>query len=336
MTVDLFTPLVAEQELHPNFKSLLHRRSAPDREVLTQWAEGFKDRDGKFVREFQTTFNSGFWELYLFACCKQLGFRVNLNYPAPDFVIDDLLNKFCIEAVIASNAQGQKSEWERDLHVEPDPNPDEVLLTATIRLSNAICSKHLKFRETYQSLGHVKRKPFVLAVAPFEQPYFFAQNDHAIRQVLYAYDRCDDKGNYKFAPSVQKKSGSNISLGLFTDDRMSEISAVIFSNTATLSKVHALNADKNALMAFCALRFNHNGPESFLEKSMKSDYTESLLDGLYVLHNPHATYPLPLSNFNHNDITQGSLLPGERVPRYKCRHGHLMQRSSMWLVPKEP
>lgn len=31
---------------------------------------GFEDRDGKFVKEFQTTFNSSFWELYLFACLR--------------------------------------------------------------------------------------------------------------------------------------------------------------------------------------------------------------------------------------------------------------------------
>jgi len=56
------------------------------RAVLTQWAEGFDDRDGKFVREFQTTYNSSFWELYLFAVLKHLGIEVDLSFKAPDFV----------------------------------------------------------------------------------------------------------------------------------------------------------------------------------------------------------------------------------------------------------
>ena len=93
--MDLFTPVVRPEEQHPNFRALMELRSAPNRAVLEKWAEGFKDRDGKFVREFQTTFNSGFWELYIFACCKELDFRVNLSFQSPDFVIDNFLNEFC-------------------------------------------------------------------------------------------------------------------------------------------------------------------------------------------------------------------------------------------------
>jgi hypothetical protein len=40
-------------------------------DVLTDWARGFIDRDGKFVKEFQTTFNSCFWELYVYAVLKR-------------------------------------------------------------------------------------------------------------------------------------------------------------------------------------------------------------------------------------------------------------------------
>ncbi|HVV00233.1 MAG TPA: hypothetical protein VHH88_02655 [Verrucomicrobiae bacterium] len=66
--MDLFTPVVSEKELHHNFTRMLGADSAADRAVVSEWAVGFVDRDGKFVREFQTTFNSGFWELYIFAC----------------------------------------------------------------------------------------------------------------------------------------------------------------------------------------------------------------------------------------------------------------------------
>jgi hypothetical protein len=72
--MDLFTHVVPPEALHPNFRRLADKHSGADRAVLSQWADGFKDRDGKFVREFQATFNSGFWELYIFACCKELGF----------------------------------------------------------------------------------------------------------------------------------------------------------------------------------------------------------------------------------------------------------------------
>jgi hypothetical protein len=49
-------------------------------------------------------------------------------------------------------------------------------------------------------------------------------------------------------------------------------------------------------------------PNPILRNFSKKDYRESLLDGLCVLHNPHATWPPPLAYFNHEDITQGTLL----------------------------
>ena len=334
--MDLFTPVVEQKLMHPNFQRLLSKHASADREVLIDWVTEFRDRDGKFVKEFQTTFNPGFWELYLFACCKNLGFKVNLKFSSPDFVIENFLNEFCIEAVTASNAVGEAAEWERDLKTRKEPDPEEVLLTASIRLSNAIQSKHSKYLKQYQRLKHVQGKPFILAVAPFEQPYFFAQNDHAIRQVLYGYDRKLSDGTFKYTETIRKKSGSPIPMGIFKDNRMAEISAVIFSNTATMSKIHALNEENSSLMFFSALRFNHHGHEAFLENCAKADYRESLLDGLYVFHNPHARIPLAFDTFNHDDIAQGTLLSGHSVPRYKCKHGHLMQRSSLTIRPRDP
>lgn len=326
--MDLFTPLVQLEALHPNFRSLVDKYSAADRAVLERWAEGFRDRDGKFIREFQTTFNSGFWELYIFACCKELGFRVNLAFTSPDFVVDNFHNEFCIEASIASNAVGESAEWERDLR-KPEPDPERVLDTAVIRLSNAIDSKHKKYLDTYQNFAHVKNRPFVLAIGPFEQPYFWAHNDHAIRQVLYAYDRIGPNGEHLFRHSITKPSGASIELGVFTSSRLAEISAISFSNTATMSKVHALNEDTETVTYFSALYYNQRGPRPIHENFSKNDYHESLLDGLYVFHNPYAIHPLPFRYFNHDDVTQGTLLPGESVPRYKCKHRHLIQRSSM-------
>ena len=53
-SMDLFTPLVEEEKLHKNFIRTIARTGGGVREVLKYWADGFADRDGKFVREFQT------------------------------------------------------------------------------------------------------------------------------------------------------------------------------------------------------------------------------------------------------------------------------------------
>jgi hypothetical protein len=63
--MDLFTPVVGEQEQHPNFRSVSQQGNKFNYDVVNDWATGFKDRDGKFVKEFQITFDSSFWELYL-------------------------------------------------------------------------------------------------------------------------------------------------------------------------------------------------------------------------------------------------------------------------------
>ena len=71
-SMNLFLPVVDESRMHPHFKSIYSNPIyQPQREVVAEWANGFVDRDNKFVYEFQTTFNSSFWELYLFALFKQ-------------------------------------------------------------------------------------------------------------------------------------------------------------------------------------------------------------------------------------------------------------------------
>jgi len=62
--VNLFESVVPTTRQHPNFQNLLRVANGFTLDVLTDWARGFVDRDGKFVTEFQTTFNSSFWELY--------------------------------------------------------------------------------------------------------------------------------------------------------------------------------------------------------------------------------------------------------------------------------
>lgn len=52
--MDLFTPVVESRRLHHNFVVITRDSEASERKVITEWATGFVDRDGKFVREFQT------------------------------------------------------------------------------------------------------------------------------------------------------------------------------------------------------------------------------------------------------------------------------------------
>ncbi|WFU14468.1 hypothetical protein [Bradyrhizobium sp. CB3481] len=102
MLLDLFTPVTTDDKLHPNFRRTLDPGAAGVRAVPNGWADGFEDRDSKFVREFRTTYNSFFWELYLFAVLNELDIAVDFSHTAPDFVTHGL--PLAIEATIASHA----------------------------------------------------------------------------------------------------------------------------------------------------------------------------------------------------------------------------------------
>src|SRR5690349_12411621 len=96
-TMDLFTPVVPEERWHPNFAAEMRRPNQWNRAVLDGWATGFVDRDRKFVREFQTTFNSCFWELYLNAVLRNRGCAIDAAVASPDFVISEP-QAFIVEA----------------------------------------------------------------------------------------------------------------------------------------------------------------------------------------------------------------------------------------------
>lgn len=315
--MNLFTPIVPPDRYHPNFRAAISAFGAEERTVISSWAEDFVDRDNKLVREFQTTFNSSFWELYLHAVFRRLGFVVDWSQPSPDFALQKGDVRFNVEATTANAAQGKPNEWDRDLSVEsvlamsiPDINRE-----ATIRLSNAITAKHRKYRESYRKLAHVGGRPFVIAVAPFEQPFFNLQYDRPIRCLLYdyyvdeaAYEK--DPAKYPAGPpgvslgTLTKDTGTEIELGFFKSDIMEEVSAVIFSCVASWGKANALSPGDPKSSRFNYVRLDDHGRPVAHSLVRKADYHESLEDGLQVYHNPFAKWPLDPSLFRADGIVQ--------------------------------
>ena len=333
--LDLFTPLVDENKFHPNFKEMLKDEYPFARDLLQSWTVDFIDRDHKFVKEFQTTFNSSFWELYLFKVFKSYGFEIDLSHPYPDFVIKKPY-EVSFEAVISNNSMIENPEFMRD-YSSSSPNIDEIVRTATIRLANAIIYKYNKYKEHYSKSDIVKGKPFILAVAPFEQPFFWEQTNRAINRVLYGLSGFKYKDpNNRIAPEIvspiidlfiEKDNGSEIPLGFFRDTQMEEVSAILFSNVATFGKLRALTKDKDPRpMFFSYSKFNRNGwrPNAalFVPKNL---YSETLEDGINLYLNPFAKYPLPKEFV---DIFQGwsSFDVSTNLPSGDSKDGDLYNR----------
>ena len=92
----------------------------------------------------------------------------------------------------------------------------------------------------YSKLEHVKGKPFVIALAPFDNHLSYTQNNTLINQVLYGVlpptmENFNDTSSKKIT-HITKQNGNKIDLGIFTNDSYKEISAIIFSTTGTFGK----------------------------------------------------------------------------------------------------
>jgi hypothetical protein len=273
--MDLFAPQVAAEKFNPNFAKTLNANAAGVRKVLSAWSDGFIDRDNKFVTEFQTTYNSSFWELYLFAVLRHLGIAIDFSKTAPDFVSST--HALAVEAVIASHAAGDLPEWQRTmadmLKLDARAAHDQTV----IRCSNALHNKVVAYRQKYAALPHMKDRPFVISIANYGTSHFHMMGDTAMQRLLF------DPTNEKY---LKKANGSPVALGVFRTAALAQVSGVLYSSLATFGKARALS-DGNENCTFLASRVR-NGNETIRLEQKKAEYKESLTDGLRFFSNPHA------------------------------------------------
>jgi hypothetical protein len=316
--MDIFTPVVPEEQFHAHFKSVLDPARHLERRELERWIAGFPDRDNKFVREFQTTFNSSFWEIYLFALLSDYDFSFDWSHPAPDFSVQKDGVALVIEAATANAADGKNKEWEKEWPTFPmheKPKFWNLNREAMIRLSNALLGKLVAYRDKYAKLPHVRGKPFVIAVAPFEQPHFQYQYDRPIQALLYDYyvdeDAYNDNpGKFPNGPPgvklgfVDKENGAQIPLGIFLSEEWSEVSAVIFSCTATWGKVDVMSGASSELSFVESTWGSAPNGAPVRRSGRRGAYTETITDGLQIFHNPRAKSPLPVELFRRLGVVQ--------------------------------
>ncbi|OMG60530.1 hypothetical protein [Brevundimonas sp. ZS04] len=240
---DLFSPRLPKERLHEHFQLIsADPEYAKVRPVIQAWAAGLLDRRGesqKFVNEFQTTFNSSMWELYLNRALSDLGCSVDYSKPAPDFSVSGPENyQFNIEAVISDQAPRAKPH--RTLG-DPD-----FKVRGALKLAGKIRDKLNLYRGTsgkkhsYSSMSHVRDRPFVIAIAPFDSDLSLTQNNELINMVLYGLGspvlEGPDLGRQDRLTSLLKPSGARVEMGIFTNESFKEISAVFFSTVGTFGK----------------------------------------------------------------------------------------------------
>lgn len=337
--MNLFTPQVDATRLHQVFSMILQDQFASERAVLEDWAKAFVDRDGKFVKEFQTTFESGLWELYLHACLRRVGADIDFSVASPDFFIKPPM-RAALEATISAPAAGEKSPYGWGIEDIPQ-DFDEFNRQAALRICNSFTSKVRRYWDYYATLDHMKDMPFVIAIAAFDRPMAHLAANRPIMAALYGVYFDEEltiaRGSahvisYNVDRAVKSKTAT-VPLGLFTTDEFADVSAVVYSAVATWGKVRALADNPEALTVYTTLHPNPEGLNALRRVASKRDYREDLLDGLHILHNPFAKRPLAKELFDHPRVAQ-YFVEGDGRLRVEAPDDFLLVRMLQSIVVK--
>lgn len=347
MVIDLFEPIVPEDKQHPLFKEVLNNESyKKTHSIINSWGVGLLGRKGekiKFIKEFQTTFNSAFWELYLNKAFIDLGYEIDYSKASPDFNLIDKNGRLISVEAVTSNPKDIEELFAKGFD-------DDFLDKSTLKLAGKIRDKHTlyvgdgKKKYPYSSLDHVKGNPFVLAVSPFDRSFAQVQNNTAINRVLYGVEPPQAPDEFrerqKRVQCIPNQNGKSVDLGLFTNEAYKEISAVIFSTTGTFGKavaqagtasfIRATRLRKIGVVEFLAkegyeklgtsvnelndgymvysLRlfdgFDVCGHDMFIYDAHY--HKETHLDGLQIYHNPYAINPLSRDDFKCHEVVHYS------------------------------
>lgn len=309
MSLDLFSPLVPTARMHLAFAMLLEPQYAPEREVLRHWAQGFEDRDGKFVQEFQLSFESSFWELYLHAALRSWGLRPDMSIHSPDFVVQRPKH-LVMEAAIAAPPAGGPPAFGRGAPPVPE-DFSAFNAGAVVRLCNSFDAKVRRYRSYYATLPHVQDAPFVIALGAFDRPLAHLAASRPIMAALYGLYH-DEEATAQDADTVTsynvvsaaKSESVDIPVGLFCTDAYAEVSAVVYSALATWGKVRALADNSEALTWYRTFHPQEGTLLPRVELRRKCDYQEDVMDGLWVLHNPFARHPVPAGMLSHTRVAE--------------------------------
>jgi len=308
----LLTPVVSESSWHPHFKQLLDGPlRAPTRTALEDLFQDFVDVDGgKFVKDFQTAgFDARLFELFLDCVFRFEGYRRDVEYARPDFVLSGRGYEFCVEAVTLNPTGGKPLPPfdASELAPRADGENDLERLHLTPVLMHEALTKKLSKR--YWDLPHVRGKPLIIALQNFSERFSLGHSSNPLIHLLYGID-------FQMAPGTPSRSrvrhvelhthergGRAVPSRFFEDPENRYISAVLFTNTGTISKFTRFEYRRNRArypQISAVIRYGErhvHGPEAFLPEPFihrvgEDGTNESWCEGLTVLHNPSAAYPL--------------------------------------------
>ncbi len=306
--VDFFAPVVRPERLNADFAKLVGSEDfSPARGIIEPMMRWYEDVDGNFIEQFQTTgFDARLWELYLFAAFSEAGLAFERNEVAPDYLVSGLNGRAAVEAVTINPTLDRKGK------VVPPPPIETPLEIGTflreympIKYGSALYSKLVR---EYWAKPHVRGLPFALAIQDFSAPGTMPLTRTPLQVYLYGHDHdwChDETGKLIVTPrrvQAHRWREKEIPSGFFFLPGAENVSAVIFSNSGTISKFNRMGqlagfGSKRVRMVRQGTAYDHNpdaaAPRGFRLRVDEPDYSETWIEGMDVYHNPRAVIPFP-------------------------------------------
>ncbi len=321
---EILIPQVANEKLHPYFKTLLYQAGHESaRNLIKEIAYSYIDVDGNYIKDFQTTgFDARLWELYLHVYLHNAGFKVDTTFQAPDYSISYFGEKLSIEAVTVNASK---------TFDEPPPKNTEQIINLNkdympIKFGSALYSK---LQKRYWEKKHVKGRPFIIAIHDFhlpstmDGPGSMTWSRDAISDYLYGYrmkitiepdgkiNRHVKDNGHGLEPELEEIithtwKGKTIPSNFFSLPESEHVSAVLFTNNATLTTFNRMgkiaglgNAGVKMLRIVNMYDPNPYATEPITKVLDLDDpsYEEGWSDGLVMFHNPRAKFPVNPSLF---------------------------------------
>lgn len=300
---EIYRLQVKQDRQHPIFMRLSSEFShIAAKEIIREIVFAFEDPDGNYIKDFQSTgFNARLWELYLYAYLHEENFDLPRSDAAPDYMCNKFGDTVFIEAVTVNPTA--------NVPEEPIPqNSEEVRERLRdympIKFGSPLTTK---LGKRYWEKPHVQGHPLIFAIQDFHQEGSLLWSRMALLHYLYAVRHTshhDDEGNLIIIPEYIKEhvyKGKTIPSGFFLLPESENVSAVLFSNSATIAKFNRMGklagfGAPNIMMIREGEYHDHDpnaaDPLPFEVMVDPDNYSETWSEGLTMFHNPKALFPV--------------------------------------------
>lgn len=301
---EIFRSRVPESELHPHFVVLRAGEGySPARGIIEEIAFVYVDLDGNFIQQFQTAgFNSRLWELYLYGYFHEELFILEDRTP-PDFNCIKANLPIHVEAVTVNPSPGF------DIERPPETAEEKERLLRDYMPIKFGSPLYSKLQKRYWTLPHVQGHPLIIAVHDFHSRDSMVWTSSALPAYLYgrrfrATSLYDPSGRPLIISEriYEHRVGDKmIASGFFYQEDANHISAVLFSNSATISKFNRMGklagfGSSRVKMIRVGTCYDHapdaTEPKRFSFEVEPGQYRETWAEGLSMFHNPQALHPV--------------------------------------------